>query len=165
MKENQVNPQMIEDLKQLFTSGTKDIPEKLKWTLGVYGYAIYSPEPHVCPDCAKSDYSYCETCRGTGKVPVPVPPDEIVDKKEARIKELEKINRNNQELVTVMSEQIHELEKYKQPEYEKAILQQARADERKKIVEWLNNHATDEIGGILLLPDELAKFQNCEITK
>jgi hypothetical protein len=91
--------------------------------------------------------------------------DEIVDNKEARIKELEKINRNNQELVTVMSEQIHELEKYKQPEYEKAILQQARADERKKIGEWLNNHATDEIGGILLLPDELAKFQNCEITK
>ena len=32
---------------------------------------------------------------------------------------------------------IKELEKYKQPEYEKAILQQARADQNKKIGDWL----------------------------
>ena len=101
MKEEQVNPQMIEDLKQLFTSGTKDIPEKLKWTLGVYGYALYSepqvdkaylnfepPEkPQVCPACKGSGQAHyqrglndtpaiveirdCPDCNGTGCIPVP----------------------------------------------------------------------------------------------
>jgi len=53
---------------------------------------------------------------------------------QADIEELNILSRGNSE---VYEARIKELEKYKQPEYEKAILQQARADQNKKIGDWL----------------------------
>ena len=58
---------------------------------------------------------------------------------EARIKELGAINSNNQKLITVLSEQVQELEKYHQPEYETAILQQARKEARQQALKEVEN--------------------------
>ena len=66
---------------------------------------------------------------------------------EARIKELGAINSNNQKLITVLSEQVQEIEKYHQPEYETAILQQARKEARQQALKdayaWLSAHWKD----------------------
>jgi hypothetical protein len=60
---------------------------------------------------------------------------------QADIEELNILSRGNSE---VYEARIKELEKYKQPEYEKAILQQARADQNKKIGEEMMRHVRAE---------------------